>query len=160
MLRVSLVSGHISRISACLVNLGYSDSANGYLCLSSAGRIYISQNVVFNEEDFPFASGFQNTRQAEETFTINSQNWFRLSQSPEIHREDDDVGPNLHKEYDGTENLSPNKSSSHSLDNSGSRYSKHTTNSSPPVHTSTNLLERSNSESQSVRIELLSPIQI
>lgn len=54
------------------VNLGYSEYFKGYKCLSSTGRIYISRNVVFNEEDYPFTEGFLNTRTSEETFTVNS----------------------------------------------------------------------------------------
>lgn len=40
------------------VFLGYSESHKGYQCLSSSGRIYISRDVIFNENEFPFKAGF------------------------------------------------------------------------------------------------------
>lgn len=45
------------RSSNC-VYLGFSSNHKGYKCLSSTGRIYISRNVIFDEDDFPFQSGF------------------------------------------------------------------------------------------------------
>ncbi|KAL5756593.1 hypothetical protein ACOSQ2_021339 [Xanthoceras sorbifolium] len=39
--------------SKCLF-LGYSNAHKGYKYLHSSGRIYISRNVAFNEQDFPF----------------------------------------------------------------------------------------------------------
>lgn len=45
------------RSSKC-VFIGYSDKHKGYRCLHSSGRIYISQNVIFDELDFPFVAGF------------------------------------------------------------------------------------------------------
>lgn len=43
--------------------LGYSNSHKGFKCLSPTGRLYISKHVEFNENDFPFTSGFINKRQ-------------------------------------------------------------------------------------------------
>ena len=40
------------------VFIGYSTEHKGYKCLHSSGRIYIAKSVVFNEKEFPFASGF------------------------------------------------------------------------------------------------------
>lgn len=38
--------------------LGSSPIHKGHKCLTSAGRIYISRHVQFNENEFPFAAGF------------------------------------------------------------------------------------------------------
>ncbi|TXG46646.1 hypothetical protein EZV62_027855 [Acer yangbiense] len=44
--------------SSKCVFLGYSLHHKGYKCLHSSGKIYLSQNVVFNELEFPFKSLF------------------------------------------------------------------------------------------------------
>lgn len=48
------------------VFLGVSGQHKGYRCLSSTGRLYVSRHVVFNEADFPFQSGFLNTKRDEQ----------------------------------------------------------------------------------------------
>ena len=61
------------------VNLGYSEVHKGYKCLSPHGRIYITRHIVFNENEFPFATGFLNTRQPEQFVTMNTpHSWFTL----------------------------------------------------------------------------------
>ncbi|KAL2461218.1 Retrovirus-related Pol polyprotein from transposon TNT 1-94 [Abeliophyllum distichum] len=40
------------------VFLGYSNKHKGYRCLHCSGRVYIAQNVTFNENLFPFTCGF------------------------------------------------------------------------------------------------------
>ncbi|KAK9135050.1 hypothetical protein Syun_014380 [Stephania yunnanensis] len=40
------------------VFLGYSSQHKGYKCLSPTGRVYITRNVVFHENDFPYESLF------------------------------------------------------------------------------------------------------
>uniref|UniRef100_A0A803Q6A2 Integrase catalytic domain-containing protein n=1 Tax=Cannabis sativa TaxID=3483 RepID=A0A803Q6A2_CANSA len=57
------------------VNLGYSDSHRGYKCLSSIGRLYISQHVVFNEHEFPFRHGFLNTHHVETLVSVTVPYW-------------------------------------------------------------------------------------
>uniref|UniRef100_A0A803PEH4 Integrase catalytic domain-containing protein n=1 Tax=Cannabis sativa TaxID=3483 RepID=A0A803PEH4_CANSA len=57
------------------VNLGYSDSYKGYKCLSPTGRIYISQDVVFNEMAFPFKTGFLNNYNTPQPIIIHSTSW-------------------------------------------------------------------------------------
>lgn len=48
------------------VYLGPSMSHEGFKCLSSTGRIYISRHVIFNEKGFPFKKGLLNTRKPEQ----------------------------------------------------------------------------------------------
>lgn len=38
--------------------MGPSASHKGYRCLGASGKIFVSIHVKFNEDDFPFASGF------------------------------------------------------------------------------------------------------
>lgn len=67
------------------VNLGYSEVHKGYKCLSPHGRIYITRHVIFNENEFPFTTGFLNTHQPEQFVTLNTpHSWFTLpSVSPD-----------------------------------------------------------------------------
>ncbi|CAJ2671926.1 unnamed protein product, partial [Trifolium pratense] len=44
------------------VFLGYSSTYKGYKCLSPEGRVYISKDVLFNEQRFPYSSLFSNTK--------------------------------------------------------------------------------------------------
>lgn len=45
---------------------GVSGQHKGYRCLSSTGRLYVSRHIIFNEADFPFKSGFLNTKKEEQ----------------------------------------------------------------------------------------------
>jgi len=40
------------------VFLGYSPSHKGYKCLAADGRLYISKDVIFNENSFPYPTLF------------------------------------------------------------------------------------------------------
>lgn len=61
------------------VNLGYSEVHKGYKCLSPHGRIYITRHVIFNEKEFPFSTGFLNTKQPEQYVTLTTpHSWFTL----------------------------------------------------------------------------------
>ncbi|KAL5543220.1 hypothetical protein UlMin_010930 [Ulmus minor] len=60
------------------VFLSYSDFHKGYKCLSSTGRVYVSRHVVFNEHEFPFHTGFLNTKAPESSTLITTPNWFPL----------------------------------------------------------------------------------
>ncbi|KAL5845744.1 hypothetical protein ACOSQ3_009268 [Xanthoceras sorbifolium] len=48
------------RSTACTF-IGYSNQFKGYRCLSSTGRVYITRNVVFDEQYFPFAHSHSST---------------------------------------------------------------------------------------------------
>uniref|UniRef100_A0A803Q5F0 Reverse transcriptase Ty1/copia-type domain-containing protein n=1 Tax=Cannabis sativa TaxID=3483 RepID=A0A803Q5F0_CANSA len=63
---------------------GYNESYRGYKCLSTTGRVYISRNVVFNEREFPFHTGFLNTYAPEKHIVIQNESW---SQLPNVHFE-------------------------------------------------------------------------
>lgn len=59
------------------VYLGFSPSHKGHRCLSPEGKIFISRNVTFNENDFPFCEGFgsqQSPPSGNETTNVTS--WF------------------------------------------------------------------------------------
>ena len=58
------------------VFLGYSDSHKGFKCLNSTGRTYISRHVIFNEQEFPFSSGFLNTKIPQSETIVTVLNWF------------------------------------------------------------------------------------
>ncbi|KAK2420319.1 putative mitochondrial protein [Trifolium repens] len=49
------------------VFLGYSSTYKGYKCLSPEGRVYISKDVLFNEQKFPYPSLFSTTSAANST---------------------------------------------------------------------------------------------
>ena len=40
------------------VFIGYNSKHKGYLCLHASGRVYVAVDILFNEEDFPFLTGF------------------------------------------------------------------------------------------------------
>lgn len=62
------------------VFLGYNEFFKGYKCLSSIGKIYISRHVVFNEKEFPFASGFLNTKIVSTPILVSSPfSWHMVS---------------------------------------------------------------------------------
>uniref|UniRef100_A0A803Q615 Integrase catalytic domain-containing protein n=1 Tax=Cannabis sativa TaxID=3483 RepID=A0A803Q615_CANSA len=82
------------------VNLGYSDRHKGYKCLSSTGRLYISRNVIFNEDEFPFLTGFLNTHQNEQTVHVSVPSWSTMlniplssSQTPSVPSEPETPTP-------------------------------------------------------------------
>jgi histone deacetylase 1/2 len=53
------------------VFLGYSSTYKGYKCLSPEGRVYVSKDVLFNEQRFPYPSLFPTTS-ADTTTTTTS----------------------------------------------------------------------------------------
>lgn len=57
--------------------LGNSESHKGYKCLSSTGRVY-TRHVIFNEQDFPFKTGFLNTRASESPLVVSNTNWLNI----------------------------------------------------------------------------------
>ncbi|XP_019435087.1 PREDICTED: uncharacterized protein LOC109341601 [Lupinus angustifolius] len=56
------------RSSQCTF-LGYSSMHKGYKCLSKEGRLYISKDVVFNENIFPYASDSNIPNSSKKEFT-------------------------------------------------------------------------------------------
>ncbi|MCH98988.1 hypothetical protein A2U01_0019998, partial [Trifolium medium] len=44
------------------VFLGYSSTYKGYKCLSPEGHVYVSKDVLFNEQRFPYPSLFSSTK--------------------------------------------------------------------------------------------------
>lgn len=58
------------------VFLGYHGSHNGYKCLSSTRRVYISRYVIFNEAEFPFSAGFINLKQPQKNEALTSSSPF------------------------------------------------------------------------------------
>lgn len=50
--------------SSKCVFLGYSTVHKGYKCLSQTGRLYISDSVIFNEQEFPYVSMFDGSSSA------------------------------------------------------------------------------------------------
>lgn len=56
--------------SAKCVFIGYSPSHKGYLCLHPSGKIFISDTVNFNEEEFPYSSLFHDTTTTTYTPTL------------------------------------------------------------------------------------------
>lgn len=71
------------------VYLGLSQHHKGFLCLSSIGRLYISWHVVFNEQEFPFSSGFMNTKQSEQSVEyLSSFPFSSWQQEPRIHADE------------------------------------------------------------------------
>ncbi|KAK2454628.1 putative mitochondrial protein [Trifolium repens] len=42
--------------------IGYSNTHKGYKCLSPSGRIFISKDVLFNEDRFPYSSTFSKSK--------------------------------------------------------------------------------------------------
>uniref|UniRef100_A0A803PM38 Integrase catalytic domain-containing protein n=1 Tax=Cannabis sativa TaxID=3483 RepID=A0A803PM38_CANSA len=86
------------------VNLGYSDKHKGYKCLSSTGRLYISRDVIFNEDEFPFKSGFLNTNKPETPVSVLVPFWtassFVNSQSSSQNDFSSSIGNNQTDEVD------------------------------------------------------------
>jgi hypothetical protein len=63
--------------------LGYSSTYKGYK-FSSDGRIYVSKDVLFNEQIFPHISLFSTTKVSLDISFLHHQNWYYYS-SISIH---------------------------------------------------------------------------
>ncbi|KAK2373624.1 putative mitochondrial protein [Trifolium repens] len=50
------------RSQECVFFLGYSSTYKGYKCLSSDGRVYVSKDVLFNEQRFPYNQIFSKNK--------------------------------------------------------------------------------------------------
>ena len=64
------------------VFLGYSPSHKGYKCLDSAGRLYISKDVIFNEYKFPYAELFSCNQPSTTSDTSHPFTTFPIAQLP------------------------------------------------------------------------------
>ena len=60
--------------SAKCMFIGYSSKHKGYLCLHSTGKIYVAYDVLFNEEEFLFSSGFLSDPLVNNTLCVNKLN--------------------------------------------------------------------------------------
>jgi hypothetical protein len=89
------------------VFLGYNDLHKGYKCLDvSSGRIYISRDVIFDEEVFPFSNLHPNAgahlrfeiallhqtliphQKFDEVFTLDAKVWSRLRRHVQTRGQD------------------------------------------------------------------------